>query len=173
MKENKFDLNEKGSGDNYGIKIDLYDVKDVIDLLYHAVKNKGLPMSSHHGEIFNLFRLYDLKLTLSNYNKKLLFIFERKGWRTIFHNGKNYCSHSDKEATFTRNEKMAIKKMFKEKGIEIFSSWNDKNEGSSISIATKGNFKFYERLKNVNDKEYKIKIKEFIELCNDFGGLAK
>lgn len=172
MKEKQFDANEKGCGKDYGIKVGLYNVKDIISILYVCSKYKGVPMSSHHGEVFNLFKLSDLKLTLSNYGNNLLFLFERNSWRTTFHHKKESCWHTQKESTFTADEKKAIKKMFKEIGIKIETSWNDISESSMISIAVKGKFTFHKR-NLITDKEYRKKKKEFIDMCNDFGSLGK
>jgi len=173
MKDLKFDENKKGCGNTYGISVDLYKMKDIIDILYHAVKNKGLPMSSHHGQSFYLCRLKDISLSLSKYNNKLLFIFERQGWRTNFYSNKYGAWSKDEESTLTIKEKKALKRMFKDKGIKIDEAWNDKNEGNSVSIVVDGKFEFHELDKKINERQYKKKKKEFIGILNDFGGLAK
>lgn len=159
MTYNIFRYNNTIVGKEYGIQVHSDELVKVFRIIFKAIKYHKMPMTSHHGNVFNLAKLYNLRFKISDRQNKLLVIFERKHWTTDLDEHFNADNH---ESYLTLEQKNRLKGMLECAGAKVIESWNDTSYGNSVSIVVDLEFPEFKEI--CKDEE----IEEYVNVLNSF-----
>ena len=152
-----FEYDDTKSGNEYGIQIYSDNLKKILKIIITALKYHEMPFVSHHGTIFNLCDIYNLKINILPNNGLICIVFNTKYWHSEF--SKNGTANNF-ESLIPVQQKEIIKTIIKDI-VEVNSTWNDNNDCHTFSVRINVKTKYKE------NKSRKL-MEKYVNILNSF-----